>query len=89
MFKKTVVVTSGKVGGKLSKSIGKMMDKASETLDAGMKVLDDVLDAADEAVSTTIRIRLTPEQVSDLCEGHTLQFKADGTIIRIERVDAA
>lgn len=85
--KKTVVTT---VGGKLSKSVDKVMQKGSEMLDKGMEMLDAGMDMLDEAlehtetVSTTIRVSLSSEHVNALLKGRILEFKADSTTIRIE-----
>lgn len=85
---KTVVTkTTGKFSSsKFSKSVDSLLEKGTEMLDAGMKVMDEAFKetATDEAVSTTIRIRLTLQQVSDLQTGKPLTFRADGTTIRLE-----
>lgn len=86
--KKTTVVTStGKLSGKLSKSVDDLMAKGSEMLDAGMKVMHEAFKetGTDEAVSTTIRIRLTAQQIADLQVNRTLTFKAEGVTILLER----
>ncbi len=88
MFSSKTTVTTGKIGAKLSKSIDDLMDKGSELLDAGMKVVDEAFKEADTSdnvrVSTTIRVRLTPEQIESLKAGAVLGFKAEGTTITLE-----
>jgi len=86
---KTVVTkTTGNFSEKLSKSLDDLMNKGMETLDAGMKVLDEAFKETEsdetESVTTTIRIILTPQHVSDLAANRTLTFKAEGVTILLE-----
>jgi polyhydroxyalkanoate synthesis regulator phasin len=89
--RKTVVTTTGKFSSKLSERVDDLLGKGMETLDAGMKVMDEAFREAEtdatEAVSTTIRIRLTSQQVSDLQAGRTLTFKTDSTTILLEKAE--
>lgn len=87
MFTRKTTVVTGKIGGKLSKSVDSLLEKGAEMLDAGMKVMDEAFKEAetDEAVSTTIRIRLTKQQIADLQMNRTLTFKAEGVTILLER----
>ncbi len=89
--RKTVVTTIRESGEGFSKSLDALFDKGKETLDAGMKVLDEAMKSIDpdpaetfEVVSTTIRIRLTPQQVIDLQQGCMLTFSGGGTTILVE-----
>lgn len=89
--KTTVRRTTGKMSGKISKSVDDLMAKGSEMLDAGMKVMDEAFDEAfkgetlSEAVTTTIRIRLTTDQIDDLRVSRTLTCKAEGVTILLEK----
>lgn len=89
MFTSKTTVTTGNLGKKLSKSIDNLMDKGSELLDAGMKVMDEAFKEADTSVnvkvSTTIRVRLTPEQLEHIKMGATLSFTAQGVTILLEK----
>lgn len=86
MYKTKTTVVTGKMSRKLSQSVDDLMDRGMGVLDAGMKVVRDVLKETEnsEGVETTIRIRLTAKQIYDLAAKKTLTFKVDGTIIRLE-----
>lgn len=87
MFTRKTTVMTSKLGGKLSKSFDNLMARGSEMLDAGMEVMDEAFKEAetDEAITTTIRIRLTAQQIADLQVNRTLTFKAEGVTILLER----
>jgi len=89
--RKTVVTTTGKFSSKLSERVDDLFGKGMETFDAGMKVMSEAFREAEtdatEAVSTTIRIRLTSQQVSDLQAARTLTFKTDSTTILLEKAE--
>lgn len=97
--KKTIVRTStGKFdSSKFSKTFDDLMNRGSDFLEAGMEMLDSGMKAMDEAfadaenseetvetVSTTYRIRLTPQHISDLNSKKSLTFKADGVTFILE-----
>jgi Golgi nucleoside diphosphatase len=85
--RKTVVTTTGNFSSKkISKAFGGLMDKGMEMLDKATEMLDEMFYESEEPeiVTTTIRIRLTPQQISDLQAKRPLTFRADGTTIRLE-----
>lgn len=85
--KKTVVTTTrGSGSNKLWKSFDDLMDRSSELIDAGSKLLDEAFrgEEASEAVSTTIRIRLSAQNISDLYLKKPLKFKTEGITILLE-----